>query len=48
MRELGVGRQTQEGTAGHVKGSVLTMTQNEMGNHRAVLSRELTGPDAVL
>lgn len=47
VRELGVGRQAQESAAGHVKCSVLSMTQNEMGKHRAVPSREPTGPGAV-
>lgn len=49
-RELGMGRQAQEGEgdAGLLEWSVLTLTLNGIGSHRAILSREVTGPDIML
>lgn len=49
-RELGMGRQAQEGEgdAGLLECLVLTLTLNGIRSHRAILSREVTGPDIML
>ena len=49
-RERSMGRQAQEGKgdAGHLECSVLTLTLNEMGSHRVILSREVAEPDVML
>lgn len=40
--------QEDEGDAGHLECSVLTLTLNEMRTHRVVLRREMAGPDIML
>lgn len=40
--------QEDEGDAGHLECSVLTLTLNEMRTHRVILRREVAGPDVML